>query len=154
MLIPDKWVDCFQVSPKNLRLSAIIISIYEIVSRKIFSLPRSIIYIDYLTWILLFVRKISDDCSCHHVCDAVGPDKCWKSSKIAHGRHRGSEGDGRLLLLSSSQQSRWYTRHCSSQLGHKARFEYRIQADCWDWHCHSVFACLPGTFRWCYQESS
>lgn len=37
MLIPDKWVDCFQVSPKNLRLSAIIISIYEIVSRNIFS---------------------------------------------------------------------------------------------------------------------
>lgn len=57
MLIPDKWVDCFQVSPKNLRLSAIIISIYEIVSRKFFSLPRSIIYIDYLTWISFLCAK-------------------------------------------------------------------------------------------------
>lgn len=32
MLIPKKWIDSVQISPKNLRLSAILISIYEIVS--------------------------------------------------------------------------------------------------------------------------
>lgn len=32
LLIPKKWIDSVQISPKNLRLSAILISIYEIVS--------------------------------------------------------------------------------------------------------------------------
>jgi hypothetical protein len=32
MLIPQKWIESVQISPKNLRLSAILISIYEIVS--------------------------------------------------------------------------------------------------------------------------
>jgi hypothetical protein len=32
MLIPKRWIDSVQISPKNLRLSAILISIYEIVS--------------------------------------------------------------------------------------------------------------------------
>lgn len=35
MLIPKKWIDSVQISPKNLRLSAILISIYEIVRLKI-----------------------------------------------------------------------------------------------------------------------
>jgi len=30
MLIPQKWIDSIQISPKNLRLTAILISIYEI----------------------------------------------------------------------------------------------------------------------------
>lgn len=34
MLIPQKWIDNIQISPKNLRLTAILISIYEIVSLK------------------------------------------------------------------------------------------------------------------------
>lgn len=34
MLIPQRWIESVQISPKNLRLSAILISIYEIVSRK------------------------------------------------------------------------------------------------------------------------
>lgn len=42
MLIPQKWIDGLQVSPKNLRLSAILISIYEIVRK--FSIPNR----DYL----------------------------------------------------------------------------------------------------------
>lgn len=32
-LIPDKWIESVQMSPKNLRLGAILISIYEIVSK-------------------------------------------------------------------------------------------------------------------------
>lgn len=32
MLLPQKWIDSVQMSPKNLRVSAILISIYEIVS--------------------------------------------------------------------------------------------------------------------------
>lgn len=38
LLLPQRWIDSIQISPKNLRLSAILISIYEIVSSKSFSL--------------------------------------------------------------------------------------------------------------------
>lgn len=36
-LIPQKWIERIQISPKNLRLGAILISIYEIVSIEFFS---------------------------------------------------------------------------------------------------------------------
>lgn len=67
MLLPQKWIDSVQMSPKNLRVSAILISIYEIVS-----CPRKFVVasIDYLT----SLTQLAVDCPCHHVRDAFGAD--------------------------------------------------------------------------------
>lgn len=67
MLLPQKLIDSVQMSPKNLRVSAILISIYEIVSA---SEKIVVVYIDYLT----SLTQLAVDCPCHHVRDASGPD--------------------------------------------------------------------------------